>query len=177
MKIRSRIVTVVLAGAAALALLVTTGGAAQAGGAPLDTSYFTIENNGTQNCLQPDSSDEFARVVQLPCVNTNPYQDWTATHDGGDFWHLKNRQTGMCMNEFDALAPSARVLMIHCARVSNEVWDLHTQTPTFVALLESRTGNTETQYCADAIFGFALLMNACIGSNTQYWTILFNPMA
>lgn len=169
-----RIATAAFAAMAALTLLLSTGGAAHAaGGSPLDSGFITIQNRGTNGCLQAESTAAEVRVLQVPCVVGNQLQHWKAIHDTGNIWKLQNRASGLCVNEFDALAPGARLLMIQCVRVSNELWNLHTQTPTTVALLESRAGNKDTQYCADAVYGVAPLMNACIGVPTQYWTILF----
>ena len=65
----------------------------------------------------------------------------------------------------------ARVLMVRCARVSNEEWQTHVRLPFVAAPLESRSGNTDTEFCADAGFGEAILMTGCTGTTFQTWNI------
>jgi hypothetical protein len=180
MEIRQKIVTAVVSGAAALAFTVLTGGAAAAApdrgaatpaaAASAPSAFVRIQNNQTGLCLQPDSADEFARVVQEPC-NDQPTQGWLFQRVTGTRYTFLNQSDGLCMNEFDPLAIGARVLMVRCARVSNEEWQTHVKLPFFAAPLESRSGNTDTEFCADAGFGEAILMTGCDGTTFQTWNI------
>ncbi|MFI5897287.1 RICIN domain-containing protein [Actinoplanes sp. NPDC051513] len=165
MRIRRKILAAAMSGVATLALIVSTGGAAHA--APIQ-----IWNHWTGLCLQPASYEEFAAVVQKPCDDAVDLQAWTFQRVTGTRYKFWNPATDLCLNEFDPLDFSARVLMVGCARVSNEEWQTHVTLPHGAFPLESRSGNTDTQYCIDANLGDAVLMWGCLGSPSQNWAVL-----
>src|SRR5690348_6866726 len=114
MRIRSRILAVAMAGVAMLASVVVGSGAAHASGV-----FVPMRNNQTGLCLQAASPDEFAAVVQEPCTG-QPNQAWFPQKVTGTRYKFINQSEGLCINEFDALAIGARLLMVQCVRVSNE---------------------------------------------------------
>ena len=62
--------------------------------------------------------------------------------------------------------------LVECARVSNEEWQTHVTLPHPAFPLESRSGNTDTQFCVDAELGEAVLRWGCLSSPSQSWAIL-----
>ncbi|MFB9356798.1 RICIN domain-containing protein [Actinoplanes nipponensis] len=161
----------VVCAVAVLASSVTGAGAAQAAPVSARTGVFVpIRNNQTGLCLQPETLDEFAQVVQEPC-NGQPMQGWLFQRVTGTRYKFINQADGLCLDEFDRLAIGARVLMGQCVRISNEEWQTHVTLPFFAAPLESRSGNTDTEFCAEAGFGRAILMTGCTGTTFQTWNI------
>ena len=160
MRMRSRILAVLLG-----AVVVVSGTAA-----PAHAAQITMKNAQTGLCLQPGGLAEFAPLVQRACDGTVT-QGWQVQHVTGTRYKFRNVADGLCINEFDPLAIYARVLMVQCARVSNEEWQTRVTLPSSEADLESRSGNTDTQYCADAFFGEAILMTGCTGTPWQHWRV------
>ena len=159
-----------MSGVAALGLIVSTGGAAQAAPAPVPPGQ--IWNHWTGLCLQPASPEQFAAVVQKPCDKSVGVQFWTFERVTGTRYKFLNPATGLCLDEFDPLAFGARVLVVGCARVSNEEWQTHVTLPHGAFPMESRSGNRDTGFCIDGNLGEAVLLWGCLGSPSQSWAYL-----
>jgi len=109
-------------------------------------------------------------VVKSPC-NGQPNQGWLFQRVTGTRYMFINQADGLCINEFEPLVNGALVLMVGCARVSNEEWQTHAVLPFALASLESRSGNRDSGFCADGGLTRALLMLRCDGRNSQIWNI------
>ncbi len=186
MQARSKIFRGLLMGALAAVLSAAGAGAATAAQAtttsvtPFIGIFHPIRNVGHSDlCLQPQSTDEFAAIVQEPC-DGSAIQGWQDRQIGTNHYNFINQASGECMDAFDGAFNEARVLQSQCSGSvgnSNQQWNTAATLPAVVSIM-SRVGFRDTGFCVDepgqqAIPGLAMQIFGCNKTLAQLWIVGF----
>lgn len=169
----------ILVGAVLLGFTLVAGGTSASA---LGSGFTAIRNVGSNMCLEPEgqSTAEFARIVQQPCVTTGLEgfaQGWESIRVGTNHFRFKNQLSGFCFDAFDGAFNGARLLQGTCVPISNEEFNTGRSLPA-VTKIESRVHFTDTGYCVDvpgnqAVPGLAMQIYRCNGTPAQVWVIGF----
>jgi hypothetical protein len=137
-------------------------------------SPFTIQNFGSNNCLQPinESIAQGAAIVQMPC-NNRPAQNWRAVSIGGNIYHFINSISGLCLDARGKAANHTPVQQWTCNKISNENWESPDVGTDDIPPLISRVSGTRS-YCLDVpggqkTAGLAMQIYRCNGTVAQLW--------
>lgn len=138
------------------------------------TSLHTIQNFGSNNCLQSvnESTAQGAAIVQMPC-NNRPAQNWTAVSLGGNIYHFVNSLSGLCLDARGKAANHTPVQQWTCNKISNENWESPDVSDDDIPPLISRVSGTRS-YCLDVpggqkTAGLAVQIYRCNGTLAQIW--------
>jgi hypothetical protein len=123
-----RLSSLLVAGIATIAAVLSFTPAAQAAAGP-----FQIQNFGSGLCVQtnPANSGADIQIVQEPCDRTNPAQLWFFDTLGGSDYHIVNVGTFNCMRAI-ANTDTAQVQTIDCTNISDSRWSVAGSLPTTI---------------------------------------------
>jgi hypothetical protein len=169
MNVRSRILGMLMIGAMAATLTAVSAGSAHA-----VSAFHPIRNTYTGMCLQPQSGDDFAPIVQMDCDGTQ-MQRWYMDKLATNHYRIVNQATGLCFNSFDGAFNGARILQVECVPVSNEEFNTGAPIPGNVKL-ESRVRFRDNGFCislpgAASIEGLAAVLFTCGSMLGQQWSV------
>jgi hypothetical protein len=170
MNIKTRILGILMIGAMAATLSVVGAGVAHA-----ESAFHPIRNTWTGMCLQPQSVDNFAPIVQMDCNGDLQIQRWYMDKLATNHYRIVNQATGLCFNAFDGAFNGARILQVDCVPISNEEFNTGAPIPGDVKL-ESRVRFRDNGYCigvpgAASIAGLAVVLFTCGTSLGQQWSV------
>ena len=180
--VKQRLAALLAVAAAVLVSGLISGGTAVAAG---DTAAngvgaaFTLINRGTGKCVEVFGRqlEDNSPLVQNDCLanNTDFNQNWLAEPIGGNFFHLRNINNGLCMDF--ARAVNGQGAKVHvCGNDVFERWQLSVapEAPGFVRLVSAARVNG-SNLCLDLLGGSgdngaAIGVWQCgIGNNNQLW--------
>jgi ricin-type beta-trefoil lectin protein len=185
MRVRNEVIAGLLTAALASVLSVTGTGAANAAqpaptsATPLVGIFHPIRNSGDNLCLQPQSTDEFAAIVQEPC-DGSASQGWQDRLIQTNHYNFINQASGECMDAFDGAVNGARVLQTPCSGdkgISNQQYNTGATLPAVVSI-ESRVGFRDTGFCVDvpgqnSTPGLGMQLWKCNKTLAQLWVTGF----
>jgi hypothetical protein len=165
----------------------TAGASAQAPSARSITAFagefHPIKNLGnTNSCLQPQSPNFGARIVQVTC-NGSREQNWAflETPTGSTRYRFLNT-SGLCMFAPDNPVDRSPVFLDECrvqggSSVSNAEWNSDTRLPN-AAMLRTFVNSRDRNLCLDepdasSAEGLAMQLFTCNGSGAQRWIVGF----
>lgn len=149
---------------------------------PFAGEFHPLRNVGNNKCLQPQSLNFGAPIVQMTC-NGSLAQGWASLNMGSNHYRFLNNLSGLCMFVGDTPTNGAPVWLDECAvaggtTVSNAEWNSGTPLPNVVSL-RTRVHFRDNNFCLDvpggsAAEGLPVQLWNCNSTLAQRWVVGFD---